>query len=311
MHEQAWRTVMVEGPFDWLLMLRYAHRRSRDLLDHVSGQRYRRLLDRGDAVFLLGVEAGPGVAGALRLTLESVGRTPEEGDLDAAEVTARRLFSLDRSPQPFYQHVAGDPYLGPICRALWGLRPLGSPSIFEMLITAILGQQISMIAAHAIKERVVLALGTSAEVAGTRYHAFPTPEALAEADPAAYLRFKFSRRKAEYVRDLAAAVAGGTVDLEALRGQPHQAILEQLLALRGIGRWTAEYVLLRGYGDADALPAGDAGLRRQVYRQYHLPQPPSDTELIALAEGWRPYRSWATLYLWSAEWAMPSRNSVS
>ena len=91
------------------------------------------------------------------------------------------------------------------------------------------------------------------------------------------------------------------MDLEALRGRPHLEILERLVALRGIGRWTAEYVLLRGYGYPDALPAGDAGLRRQIMRCYGLPVAPDEEEILRMGVQWMPYRSWATLYLWNAD----------
>src|SRR6185437_10739703 len=187
----------------------------------------------------------------------------------------RRLFSLDHSPQAFYEQVRDEPVLGPITRRLHGMRPVGSPSIFEMLIIAVLGQQISMIAAGAIKSRLVAALGARASFDDRIYRAFPTPEAIANTSNESLLTLAFSRRKAEYVRDLAIQVASGDLDLEALRGREHGEILDRLLALRGIGRWTAEYVLLRGYGYPDALPAGDAGLRRQIARYYHLDPAPS------------------------------------
>jgi DNA-3-methyladenine glycosylase II len=235
-----------------------------------------------------------------------IDQAAEPDDLDYAEQAVRRVFAIDQSPQPFYDRVAQDRVLGPLSKQLYGLRPLGSPSIFEMLVTAILGQQISMVAAHAIKERLVLRLGAVATIDGRTYHAFPTPDRIALATGDELVALKFSRRKAEYVRDLATAVSRGHVDLEALRGLPHDEILEHLMAIRGIGRWTAEYVLLRGYGYPDALPAGDAGLRRQVTRHYALSRPPTEDELSAIAEAWRPFRSWATLYLWSAEWAAPS-----
>src|SRR6185437_12028157 len=213
----------------------------------------------------------------------------------------RRLFSLDHSPQAFYEQVRDEPVLGPITRRLHGMRPVGSPSIFEMLIIAVLGQQISMIAAGAIKSRLVAALGARASFDDRIYRAFPTPEAIANTSNESLLTLAFSRRKAEYVRDLAIQVASGDLDLEALRGREHGEILERLIAIRGIGRWTAEYVLLRGYGYPDALPAGDAGLRRQIMRHYQLAAPPDEAEITRRGTVWSPYRSWATLYLWNAD----------
>jgi DNA-3-methyladenine glycosylase II len=284
-------------------MLRYAARRSYDLIDMVVGDEYHRLFVRSGQPFLLRASTKQSNGQILELSVLGLERSPETADLDAAESALRRVFALDHSPASFYDTLGGDAVLGPLIIGLWGLRPLGGPNIFEMLVTAILGQQISMIAAHAIKQRLVLSLGATATVDGRVYHAFPTPAAIAAAAMDDLLALKFSRRKAEYARDLAAAIASGVLDLDALRGQPHETILDSLLQIRGIGRWTAEYVLLRGYGYPDALPAGDAGLRRQVHKYYGLPAAPSEAEIIAIGETWRPFRSWATLYLWNAEWA--------
>jgi DNA-3-methyladenine glycosylase II len=303
------RTIVVDGPFDWQLMLRYAARRSQDLIDMVVGDQYHRLIVHGGAPFLIRASAGEPDGQTLDLSLVGLELPPDAAALDAAEAALRRVFALDQSPAAFYETLGGDPVLGPLIIGLWGMRPLGGPSIFEMLITAILGQQISMIAAHAIKQRLVLSLGASATADGRLYHAFPTPSALAAVSEDDLLVLKFSRRKAEYARQLAIDIAHGALDLDALRGQPHEVILEQLLRIRGIGHWTAEYVLLRGYGYPDALPAGDAGLRRQVFKYYDLPAPPTEAEITAIGETWRPYRSWATLYLWSAEWAVDRSSS--
>jgi len=290
----------VDGPFSLPLMLASVLRRANDAVDLVIGEEYRRLLVHAGRPFLLRVGGGE-ASDRVRLILRGIDQPPDEAAMEFAEQSVRRLFCLDHSPGPFYAHVREDPVLGSLAGKLAGMRPLGSPNVFEMLVIAILGQQISMIAAGAIKARLVGALGAAAQFDERLYRAFPTPEALAGATNDQYLAVAFSRRKAEYARDLATQVANGELDLEAFRGRPHLEILDRLLALRGIGRWTAEYVLLRGYGYPDALPAGDAGLRRQIARYYHLDPAPTEAEIMARAEPWTPYRSWATLYLWNAD----------
>ena len=316
-------TIQPDGPFNPALFLAMVRRRNDGIVDVVEGDRYSRLLDHQGRPLLLTAsaasdppasaalsdqhpssteDADPAPSQSLRLHVRCVGGAlPGPDDLAFAATALTRIATLDRSPQPFYDHVAADPVLAPLTRRYRGMRPLGSPSIFEMLIVAILGQQISMIAANAIKRRMVERLGLIADFDGVTYRAFPSPESLAEGSQEGLLALAFSRRKAEYVRDLARQVAGGELDLEALRGQPHQRILERLVGLRGIGHWTAEYVLLRGYGYPDALPAGDAGLRRQIARLYGLATQPTEAEITARGEAWRPYRSWATLYLWNAD----------
>ncbi len=290
----------MRGPFSWPLMLASVRRRANDAVDLVVEDEYRRLLVHGARPLLIRAAQGADPA-TLHIIVRGVEEPPDEPDLAFAEQAIRRLFSLDHSPQAFYEHVRDEPVLGPITRRLYGMRPVGSPSIFEMLIIAVLGQQISMIAAGAIKSRLVAALGASASFDDRIYRAFPTPEAIANTSNEALLTLAFSRRKAEYVRDLAIQVASGDLNLEGMRGKEHGEILERLVAIRGIGRWTAEYVLLRGYGYPDALPAGDAGLRREITRYYQLAVPPDEAEITRRGAAWSPYRSWATLYLWNAD----------
>jgi DNA-3-methyladenine glycosylase II len=297
----ATRTLAVEGPFRLPLMLANLRRRPNEIVDLVADEEYHRLLVHQGRPLLLRAAPSDASESEVYLTVHGIDVPPALDDLDFAARALRRVLSLEHSPQSFYDHVRNDPVLGPLTRHLWGLRPLSSPTIFEMLVIAILGQQISLIAAGAIKARMVRSLGTSAMVDGKTYYAHPTPEALAHASHDDLLALAFSRRKAEYIRDLALSVASGALDLEALQGLPHATLVERLIALRGVGRWTAEYVLLRGYGYSDALPAGDAGLRRQIWRQYALPAPPTEAEIIRMSQPWAPYRSWATLYLWNAE----------
>jgi DNA-3-methyladenine glycosylase II len=293
-------TLYANGPFSFAHLLAGIRRRHNDAVDVVEEGCYRRLLNHRGRALLLTACAHQSDPHSVRLEVRSSDGGVDGADLSFAEMALRRIAWLDHSPQPFYDHVRDDAALAPLIQTHHGMRPVGSPDIFEMLVIAILGQQISLIAASAIKRRMVQSLGTAATFGERTYRAFPTPEALAEASHDHLVSLAFSRRKAEYVRDLALAIAGGALNLEALRGLPHHAILERLIALRGIGRWTAEYVLLRGFAYPDALPAGDAGLRRQITRIYNLPTPPTEDEIIARAEPWRPYRSWATLYLWNA-----------
>src|SRR5579875_3531228 len=128
--------------------------------------------------------------------------------------TAARLVNAGLDLQPFYALAAADPVLAPVVQALWGVKPLPPPSLFEMLIVAITEQQLSLAAAFHIRRRLVERFGAAcAEVS-----IFPEPAALAAADPAQLQACGLSRRKAEYVRDVAAAVAAGRLDLDALAG---------------------------------------------------------------------------------------------
>jgi len=111
---------------------------------------------------------------------------------------------------------------------------------------------------------------------------------------------QFSQRKAEYVIDFAREVENGLLDLNALSKMTDEEAMERICKIRGLGRWTAECILLFGLGRQDLLPAKDVGLQRAVTEVWGLPQRISEQELREMAEAWKPWRSWYTYYLWAS-----------
>jgi DNA-3-methyladenine glycosylase II len=111
-------------------------------------------------------------------------------------------------------------------------------------------------------------------------------------------KLQFNRRKAEYVIDLSRQVADGELDLEGLQSLSDRQVVEKLVALRGVGRWTAECLLLFGMGRPDLLPAADIGVRNAVKKAFELDGQPTEAEVREWGEGWTPWRSYVTFYLW-------------
>ncbi|QIK84870.1 DNA-3-methyladenine glycosylase 2 family protein [Sanguibacter sp. HDW7] len=208
-------------------------------------------------------------------------RTPgDPGPGLAATVT--RWFRLDDDTRPAEARLAADPLLAPLVAARPGLRPLGHPEPFEAAVTAVLGQQVSLAAARTFAGRLVDAFGSPGP-AGLR--AFPDAGTLASV-PVDELRAALgvTGARARTLAGLALAVAGG-LDLRA-------AGREELLALPGVGPWTADVLALR-LGADDVVCAGDLVLRRTL----DLP----DTRAVERrAEAWTPYRSTALWHLWAA-----------
>ncbi len=157
---------------------------------------------------------------------------------------------------PFYAWAAGDAVLGPITVKLAGLRPPLAPDPFEALVTSITAQQVSLFSAFAIRTRLIERFGVRADVA----YAFPTRERLAAAAEDELLAVGFSRRKAEYVVGLARS----DLDLGELGGLEDDEVRARIVALRGLGPWTAEWFLARHLGRPRAWPAGDLALRKAV-----------------------------------------------
>lgn len=206
---------------------------------------------------------------------------------------AGRLVSADLDLRPFYALSAAHPVMGPVVEALEGVKPLRPPSLFEMLIVAITEQQLSLAAAFHIRRRLVARFGI--EIDGVRI--FPTPATLAAASLADLAACGLSRRKAEYVRDIAGEIAAGRLDLEGLEGMTDAEVRGALRCRRGFGAWSIEYVLTRGLGRPDCLPTSDVGLQRVVGRCLSDGRRLSPGELERALAPFAPFRSLAAYYL--------------
>ena len=172
----------------------------------------------------------------------------------------RWLMSADLDLRPFYRLVAPHPIMGPVSRSLNGLKPLRPLSLFEMVVIAITEQQLSLAAAFHIRERLITRFGTPFE----ELWIFPAPDTLAEAPLGGLMDCGLSRRKAEYVKGFAQRVAEGAFDLDALTRKSDADARACLMSQRGLGAWSAQYILVRGLGRPDSLPSDDVGLRRAV-----------------------------------------------
>lgn len=213
-------------------------------------------------------------------------------DLAAAIERCRRLLDLDADPQAVAEALGTDPALRPAVSAAPGQRIPRTVDERELALRTVLGQQVSTAAARTHLARLVRAYGGRIEdPAGGLTHTFPTVEALADVDPAV-LAVPAARRGAFCA--LVSALADGEIVLDP--GSDWQRVREQLCALPGIGPWTAELVAMRGLGDPDAFPASDLGVRLAA-RQLGLAE--GAPALIRRSQAWRPWRSYATQYLWS------------
>jgi len=215
---------------------------------------------------------------------------------------AVRMFDLDADVSGFFALARRDPLLGAVVAANpRGLRLVQLLDPFEALLRAILGQQVSVAAASTMTDRLVRLVGTAAPrppssdvvpMMRPRF-AFPRPAAVAQLGPARLGTIGLTRAKAASLHGAAVAVAGGQLNLARLRSATPDEADRQLLALPGVGPWTAAYVRLRALGDRDAFPAADLGLIRALTA---LGVPAS--RFSAIAERWRPWRGYATLHLW-------------
>lgn len=268
--------VVVRRPFDPAPALASLVAHAVPGVESVAGSTVRRLVRLGGAVVL--VEA---TLSADRIDVSAAAGTPAE-----LTALAERWFGLADDLDLVLDAFDDDPVLGPLVRARPGLRILGHPDGFEAAATTVLGQQVSLAAARTFGGRLAAAYGRPGPGGLIRY---PSPEELAGVDPVelqAVVRITHSR--ARTLHALAQACADG---LALVPGNPDAR--SHLLALPGIGPWTADYLALRVLGDRDALPVGDLVLRRALSAQ-------SAAEVARTAEPWRPLRAYAAVHLWAA-----------
>ncbi|MCL2770404.1 MAG: DNA-3-methyladenine glycosylase 2 family protein, partial [Solirubrobacterales bacterium] len=211
----------------------------------------------------------------------------------AALAGCRRLLDLDAEPAVFEEHLARDRLLGPLVRRRRGLRVAGAVDGAELALRAVLGQQVSVAAARTAAARLTRALGEPLRGPdGALTHLFPTPEAIAEAQETA-LGGPMRRRRT--LQSLARALAREEIVIDPAgdRGETRA----RLLAIPGIGPWTAEYIAMRGLGDPDAFLTTDLGVRRAISR---LGLPGDERAIVRAAEPWRPWRAYGVQHLWAS-----------
>ena len=235
-----------------------------------------------------------------RLEVEVAGDGVVDADIQAAREKVAWTLATATDLAPFYEHVAGDPVLGPATQQLYGLHPTRVDSVFEAMAVAVTAQQISTSVARHIRGLMVEAYGARLAVDGREYRAFPVPEVVATAGVVGLRAMKLSTRKAEYILDAASKAASGSLTLESLAHLPDQEAMAWLIGLRGVGIWTAQWLLIRALGRADAFPTGDLAMRRLISTVYHGGDPVTDAEAEKFSMRWSPWRSFATIYLFAA-----------
>jgi DNA-3-methyladenine glycosylase II len=225
------------------------------------------------------------VVGSRELRIEAAPGGVRVEPLDAeTRPVARKLVGADFDLQAFYVWAGRDPVLRRLTKALAGFRPPLAPDPFETIVTAITAQQVSLFAAFAIRNRFVERFGRRVGEA----YSFPTATRLRRATEDQLLALGFSRRKAEYVLGLAEE----PVDFGELAGFPDEEVKARLVAVRGLGEWTADWFLARYLGRPRAWPAGDLGLRKAVEAYY-----PEAGDVRVFGEHFEPFQNLSAHYL--------------
>ncbi|HYL62597.1 MAG TPA: AlkA N-terminal domain-containing protein [Candidatus Methylomirabilis sp.] len=277
-------------PHHWEGMLAFLAPRAIPGVELVEAGKYRRtiLLNRESGNFEVSLHKS-GLALVVRIQF---------GDSRALFLITeriRRMFDLNADWQRITARLKTDPALASRMEATPGLRVPGSWDGFELAVRAILGQQVTVKGASTLAGRLVQAFGKEFNGAPGLTHLFPRPGVLADAKLAS---IGLPAARAETIRALARAVCDGRISFEGV--VETEQFLARLCEIPGIGRWTAQYVAMRALGEPDAFPAGDLGLAHAL--ELH-----SAREMEERARAWRPWRAYATMYLWNVPG--PAKNS--
>jgi DNA-3-methyladenine glycosylase II len=218
----------------------------------------------------------------------------------AALRTVARVFSAAVDISGLEAVFSQDEILWRTWQRCRGFRPLALPDLFEAIAWAIIGQQITVAFASKCKRALTERYGERFTVEGAEYLLFPKPAVVASLNESDLLAIQFSRQKTRYLLNLARQIVSGEFDLDVLWSLPAVEAAQRLQELIGIGRWTAEYVLLRGLGQADSIPAGDVALQRAIGRAYYK-RMATEPEVRLVADAWAPWRGYAAACWWHTQ----------
>ena len=275
-------------PFRLDLTVWTLRRRPDNAVDRWDGQTYRRVLPLPSGAAEVAVsQVGPPDAPQLRVSV--AGHTLGRAERAVVAATLERLLGLHIDLEAFYRFAAHQPRLGPLARRFRGMKPPRLATVFEAAINAMACQQVTLTLGIRLLNRLAATCGTSIPTGDETVYAFPHPLDLARLSPEELRGLGFSRQKGKAMIELARAISEGNLDLEGLAGLPDEEAVARLCQLRGVGRWTAEYVLLRGLGRIHVFPGDDVGARNNLQRWLHLKEDLDYAAVRQTLARWQPY----------------------
>jgi len=257
------------SPFRIDLTVWTLRRRPDNLFDRWDGKTYLRVLIEDDKPFEIAVtQLGESKSPQLRVTL--TGRTLTSKTKAFVTAALERLLGIRIDLQKFYRLGKKDKWLKPLVNQFQGMKPPRLLTPFEALVNAIACQQLTLTMGIRLLNRLTEAYGMALKTEAGIVHAFPRPQDLANADIEDLRKMSFSYHKARYLTSISRLIVDGELNLDAIAQLDDKKAVARLCELKGVGRWTAEYVLLRGLGRMHIFPADDVGARNNLQRWLNL-----------------------------------------
>lgn len=271
-------------------------RRPRNEIDRWDDATYRRLVKIGSRVTELAVrQSGPPEAPRVIVTASPPLRTP--GERRQVRSIVDRLLGLQVDLSGWYRLAHRDRRLAELADRFRGVKPPRFPTVFEALVNAFACQQLSLVVCLELLNRLAAVCDPRGRTGERAHHPFPTPHDVARVEPARYRAIGFSRQKTRALLTVARAIDRGELDLERLTHEDDQVAAARLRELHGVGRWTAEYVLLRGLGRLNVFPGDDVGASKSLARWLGKPGPLDYDDVSRAVEKWKPYAGMVYFHL--------------
>jgi DNA-3-methyladenine glycosylase II len=263
-------------------------RRPGNQVDYWDGETYRRVLAIERKPVLISVtQAGP--IDTPRIVVTAVGEHLSPRAKQPVVLALERLFGLRTDLSAFYKLASQRPRMRELAGRFRGLKPPRFPTVWEGIVNGIACQQLSLTVGILLLNRLSAACGMAFETPDEPRYSFPRPEDLAIAAPQTIRSLGFSGAKTRTLIELGCEISAGRLDLEALAHLSNEQAASKLVELRGIGRWTAEYTLLRGLGRIDLFPGDDIGARNNLKRWMRIRGPLDYARVAHLVSRWKPY----------------------
>ena len=293
--------IAVPDCFSFFECLSFLGRSDLEVLHRIeNGCLYKALMVQGEALLLKISAATPqSPRTSQMLRIEFLVGTSSDEIRKEVMIYLEQLFDWKRDLEPFYEQVKQDEIMQPLVERYYGLRIVGIPDLFEALTWAIIGQQITLSFAYTMKKRFVEQFGEKVMFAGEAYWIYPTFQTVASLQVDDLRALQFTTRKAEYVIGVAQKMASAELTKEKLLamqepGQMHAA----LTSIRGVGAWTADYVMMKCLQQSSAFPIADVGLHNALKIQLGWQEKPSLAQIRQMAMKWKGWEAYATFYLW-------------
>ncbi|MBY8912576.1 DNA-3-methyladenine glycosylase [Bacillus sp. YC2] len=283
--------------FDFKANLGYFMREKNECMFEIEEETITRVIAVGDIRSLAHIS----VNDQHQLAVHFLGGTgpEEERQRDLIEAYIKEWFDLESDLTPFYEMAKNDPLLKKPIEDFYGLRNVGIPDLFEAMCWGVIGQQINLTYAYTLKRRFVEKFGEAIEWNSKKYWMFPTFDKIARLMPEDLADMKMTVKKSEYIIGIARLMAEGKLSKDRLLNMKDFKRAEKsLIKIRGIGPWTANYVLMRCLRFPNAFPIDDVGLINSIKTLAGMDRKPTKEEITEYASQWRNWESYATFYLW-------------